>query len=475
MNALTKTFAKQIAQEEIDCIEKMMRQKQRLSYHLMPPTGWLNDPNGLCYFQGKYHVFFQYAPFDVDGGLKFWGHYSSQDMLEWKYEGTALYPDTIYDCHGVYSGSAIEKDRKLHLFFTGNVKLNGAYDYIHNGRESSTLHVVSEDGIHFEQKKLAIHCADYPEEYTCHIRDPKVWKEENGYKMLLGGRKQNHQGAVLLYSSTDLEKWEYEGEMTTKKPFGYMWECPDFFTISGEKILSVSPQGLKREAWKFQNVYQSGYFILHDGLPKEEQFYEWDMGFDFYAPQTFEDELGRRILIGWMGMPDSESEYRNPTAETEGWQHCLTVPRELTWKNDKIYQYPVKEIDSLRGVDRCFDLEHSKMEVTGPYDLELEVAGDYVHVNLGENLSLNCEKSAVRLQLSKEAGAGRNVRNAILPSGSLKNLRVLVDTTAVEIFLNDGEVVFSTRYYPGCEKQLVKVDASQVSGRIYQMNGYKIK
>ncbi len=475
MNVLTKAFAKQVAQEEAESSKKVKEQKQRLTHHLMPPVGWMNDPNGLCYFQGKYHVFFQYAPFEVRGGLKFWGHYSSQDMLEWKYEGTALYPDTIYDCHGVYSGSAIEKDGKLHLFFTGNVKLDGAYDYIHNGRESSTLHVVSEDGIHFEQKKLAIHCADYPEEYTCHIRDPKVWKEKDGYKMILGARKQNHQGAVLLYSSADLETWEYEGEITTEESFGYMWECPDLFEISGGKILSVSPQGLKRDTWKFQNVYQSGYFVLQDENPQEEQFREWDMGFDFYAPQTFEDGLGRRILIGWMGMPDSESEYCNPTAETEGWQHCLTVPRELTWKHGRIYQYPVKEIEQLRGAVRELDLEHSSVKVIGPYDMELEVTGDGAHVNLGNSLFLECRKDKVSVRISEEAGAGRDVRNAILPSGELKKLRFLVDTTAVEIYLNDGEVVFSMRYYPGCEKQLVAVEASQLSGRIYEMKSYRIR
>lgn len=475
MNALTKVFAKQVAQEELGFLKKIEEQKQRLTHHLMPPTGWLNDPNGLCYFQGKYHVFFQYSPFEANGGLKFWGHYSSCDLLEWKYEGTALYPDTIYDCHGVYSGSAIEKDGNMHLFFTGNVKLDGEYDYINDGRESSTLHAVSEDGIRFETKEVAIHCTEYPEEYTCHIRDPKVWKEENCYKMILGGRKKNDQGTVLIYHSEDMENWEYERELTTKQPFGYMWECPDLFELSGQKILSVSPQGLERETWKFQNVYQSGYFPLQDENPQEEQFREWDMGFDFYAPQTFEDESGRRILIGWMGMPDADEEYHNPTAETEGWQHCLTVPRELTWKNGQIYQYPVRELEKLRKDARSFDPEQPEMELEGSYDMELEVSGDSVSVKLGENLHLSCHKDQVSVKLSKDAGAGRDVRNAVLPSGALKKLRILADTTAVEIYLNDGEVVFSIRYYPENEKQLLRVDAEEVSGRVYQMNGYKIK
>ena len=147
MSTLTK-----VLERNIKVIEKnadLTEGRFRLGHHLMPPVGWLNDPNGLCWYKGKYHVFFQYAPFDVEGGLKFWGHYTSEDLVDWKYEGTALYPDSPYDCHGVYSGSALAESEKLHLFFTGNVKIDGDYDYINEGRETSTLHVESEDGIHF--------------------------------------------------------------------------------------------------------------------------------------------------------------------------------------------------------------------------------------------------------------------------------------------------------------------------------------
>lgn len=154
MSTLTK-----VLERNIKVIEKnanLTEGRFRLGHHLMPPVGWLNDPNGLCWYKGRYHVFFQYAPFDVEGGLKFWGHYTSEDLVDWKYEGTALYPDSPYDCHGVYSGSALAESEKLHLFFTGNVKIDGDYDYINEGRETSTLHVESEDGIHFGDKEEII-------------------------------------------------------------------------------------------------------------------------------------------------------------------------------------------------------------------------------------------------------------------------------------------------------------------------------
>ena len=188
-------------------------QTNRLTHHLMPPVGWLNDPNGLCWYKGRYHVFFQYSPFEANGGLKFWGHYSSEDMISWRYEGVPLLPDSIYDCHGVYSGSAIAEKDKLHLFYTGNIKMDGDYDYINNGRQSSTLHVESADGLHFGTKEVAVSCEDYPENYTCHIRDPKVWKEGEEYRMILGGRQKSDQGAVLFYSSEDLKNWKFDCEL----------------------------------------------------------------------------------------------------------------------------------------------------------------------------------------------------------------------------------------------------------------------
>ena len=309
MSALTKVFTDEIRKIEETHWAEMVSKPYRLTHHLMPPCGWLNDPNGLSWYQGRYHVFFQYSPFEVKGGLKFWGHYSSEDLINWIYEGVSLYPDSPADCHGVYSGSALAEEETLHLFYTGNVKLDGDYDYINNGRCANTLHVESKDGIEFGIKENVIPCTQYPEDYTCHIRDPKVWKEGDRYRMVLGGRRKDDHGAVLLYSSWNLKQWKLDRELTTEEKFGYMWECPDMFELNGKEILSVSPQGVKREEYRYQNIYLSGYFILRDGGVSTEDFREWDMGFDFYAPQTFVDKKGRRILIGWMGMPDAEEEY----------------------------------------------------------------------------------------------------------------------------------------------------------------------
>ena len=472
MSTLTKVLERNVA-----AIEKnadMTEGRFRLGHHLMPPVGWLNDPNGLCWYKGKYHVFFQYAPFDVEGGLKFWGHYTSEDMIDWKYEGTALYPDSSYDCHGVYSGSALVDDGKLHLFFTGNVKIDGDYDYINEGRETSTLHVESEDGIHFSNKEEVISFSEYPEEFTCHIRDPKVWKENGKYFMVLGGRLKGDTGAVLVYESGDLKEWKLLRTITTPEVFGYMWECPDYFELDGEKILSVSPQGLTREEFRFQNIYQSGYFILkEDGSVDVKDFREWDMGFDFYAPQTFTDVQGRRILIGWMGMPDADEEYVNKTIE-EGWQHCLTVPRELKLKDGKILQYPVKELENLRKEKTVLNDENSavelRVEVNEGFDLVLEeiaLTGSSFQISMGGQMLFRYENGTAEIGFPGVTGAGRKVRKAQI--NELRNIRFLVDTSAAEIYLNDGETVFSTRYYPDREDLLLKIQGGKFKGNLWNL------
>lgn len=112
-----------------------------------------------------------------------------------------------------------------------------------------------------------------------------------------------------------------------------MWECPDFFKIDGQKFLMICPQGLESSEFIYQNIYQSSYFPIDIDLKNKTyslgDFYEFDFGFDFYAPPTFEDEKGRRILIGWMGIPDAD--YTNSTVKNY-WQHGLTIPSELSVK-----------------------------------------------------------------------------------------------------------------------------------------------
>ena len=143
--------------------ERVAADPRRLAFHLMPETGWLNDPNGLCQFHGEYHIYYQYTPFEPTGELKLWGHYSTRDFLTYVRHEPVLFPDQDFDAHGVYSGSALAEGDVLHCFYTGNVKYfdRPDYDYIMTGRGSNTVHVTSRDGENFSEKKVVLTNADY--------------------------------------------------------------------------------------------------------------------------------------------------------------------------------------------------------------------------------------------------------------------------------------------------------------------------
>ncbi|MEG0275294.1 MAG: glycoside hydrolase family 32 protein, partial [Longicatena sp.] len=149
--------------------EEVKKDKYRLAYHIMPPTGWLNDPNGLCQFLGVNHIYYQYTPQTPTWGIKSWGHYTTKNWVEYHEEEPFLFADSIYDCDGVYSGSAFVEDDKIHYFYTGNVKYNDKeYDYITSGREQNTVLVTSTDGFTFDKKHLVLQNTDYPKDMSVH-------------------------------------------------------------------------------------------------------------------------------------------------------------------------------------------------------------------------------------------------------------------------------------------------------------------
>lgn len=437
--------------------------KYRPQFHIAPPQGWLNDPNGLCQMDGIHHIFFQYSPDNPRGGDKYWGHYETADFVNYDFTGILLSPDTPEDKDGVYSGCAYTENGTMYLYYTGNVKHPGDYDYIYQGREANTILVTSRDGKSASPKEVLLKSADYPATLSNHVRDPKVIFKDGRYYMVLGARTKEDHGCVLLYTSDNKKNWTFD-HYIKKDDFGYMWECPDLFTLEGRQFLSVSPQGLKSEAYRYQNVYQSGYFsAAGDLLTNEcqlEDFTEWDLGFDFYAPQTYMDERGRRILIGWMGVPDAE--YDHDPSIDEGWQHMLTIPRELICDEDhhRILQNPVQEMTELRDqllTEEVVDLPKS-IFLTTPYELLLsDLNGNDFELTFDDDLHFSYESKTGFLELSfgQENGAegfssgfGRTSRKHLIPEGEkITDIRVFVDTCCIEIFANHGAYVFTTKYF----------------------------
>ncbi len=443
-----------------------MKNNFRQKLHLEPSNGWLNDPNGLCFFNGEYHVYFQYSPDSAEGiGRKCWGHWCSPDLLKWRFTGTVLLPDTPEDRSGVYSGCGFVKADTLYLFYTGNVREEGNHDYITSGRGANVILVTTKDGHNMSPKKVLLRNADYPDYCSCHVRDPKVWEENGRYHMVLGARTLAAKGCVLYYISDDLENWTYDRTIFGEDE-SYMWECPDAFTLGGISFLSVSPQGVPHEKYVFQNVYSSGYFTIgKDGDP--ENYREWDKGFDFYAPQSFDAPDGRKLFIGWEGIGDIP--YSNPTTAL-GWQHCLTLPRELS-VNDKgnICQTPVRELERLR-IDGTAVNNGAAVSAELPFEFVGKCIGNF-SIKLSGVMTLKYEDGEFSMTfVSESAGSGRTVRYAKL--AECTDIRIIADTASAEIYLNGGETVLSSRMYP--EDTQITLNSEGVEGILYRLGWIEV-
>lgn len=423
-------------------------------YHLAAPAGWLNDPNGLCQNKGIYHFYFQYSPFDPKGGQKYWGHYESKDFINWTYTGAVLAPDCVLDKDGVYSGSALCEEGKLFLYYTGNVKEEGMHDFVTSGRGANTVLVETGDGHHMGEKCCLMTNKDYPQDLTCHVRDPKVFTKNGNYYMVQGARTKEDKGVVLVFTSPDRQNWRYCSRLQTKETFGYMWECPDLFELEGKEFLSVSPQGLEDEEYRFQNTHQSGYFVVKGDFSGEDEcelsaFREWDMGFDFYAPQTFlsrtQEGRERRILVGWSGMIDCE--YDNQPAVEQGWQHMLTIPRELKLCGDVIYQTPVEEIKQLRRKEK--KVWEDEFVTAGASEIFVEAEEkSSIQVQIGSGLFLTYDSSfgEFSMDFHDASGRGRSVRRIKL--SRLETLDIYLDRSIIEVYINGGLFVFTSHFYP---------------------------
>lgn len=451
-----KVFAKDYKnwyKENTEYRKQVERDPRRLQFHLMPKTGWMNDPNGLCQMNGVYHIFYQHTPFEPTGELKLWGHYTTRDFIHYEDDGPVLYPDSDLDAHGAYSGSAYVEDGTMQVFYTGNLKYfdRADYDYTNSGRGSNTIRITSQDGHHFSEKQLLMTTADYPADMSCHVRDPKVFRRNGRYYMVLGARDKESRGLVLLYESQDLEHWRLKSRITSEEPFGYMWECPDLFEINGQWFLTCCPQGVPAQGIGYANVHQSVWMKLDCDFDRDsyriEEVRQLDRGTDFYAQQSFLDEKGRRILIGWMGIPDAD--YTNPTTEA-GWQHALTLPRELTVRDGKLIQQPIEELLELRDgapTEYLFGGATEAFAEAAPSVYEALIDFDScrtMELTLRKGVVLRYQDHVLTLDPGT-TGYGRTERSVGVER--LEALRIFMDTSAVEIFVNHGEEVFTSRIY----------------------------
>jgi len=357
-----------------------------LKYHYKTKKGWVNDPNGLVYFDGYCHVFYQHAPHYETPWKEpmHWGHARTKDFLNWEELPVALYPDMPYDKDGCWSGTAIVKDDTLYLFYASVSKPEGAQDAIQN-----VSIAYSKDGIHFTKYDGNPVIPGFPADGSPDFRDPAVTCIDGVYYLVMAsGHKETNTARLLLYKSSNLFDWTYEGILCQWENAVYA-ECPSFMPAGDKYLLTCSV--CHSDHHYFSVMFGS----FADSKFTIEASAEVDKGPDQYAGQVFLDHKGRTILISWV----PGWKYAGYAAKDVG---CMSVPRELKYIDGRICGYPVEEVRHL--------LKDS--------DPAVQITEDGFIIE-------------------------RTGRDPVVYQGTVTDLKILRDAFILEVYVNGGEHVYT--------------------------------
>lgn len=427
----------------------MVQDPHRPRAHFLPPRNWMNDPNGLIYWGGEYHLFYQHNPNGPFWGTMHWGHAVSPDLIRWRHLPNALAPTPGGpDKDGCFSGCAVDNDGVPTLVYTG---------------VSPEVQCVatSADGLITWQKHPGNPVIGGPPEglEVTGFRDPFVWRENGEWRMVVGSGIRGEGGAVLLYRSPDLLRWEYLGPLCTGSgaETGEMWECPNFFPLGDRHVLIVSPVPLKKSLY-FIGRYDGARFT-----PERQGVL--DAGGHYYAPLSLVDALGRRVIFGWLWEGRSDAAQR-----AAGWAGVQSHPRVLTLgEGGDLRTEPLPELSTLRGERR-----HYQNLSIPPEGVSPDVSGDCLEIRAeidpgaaraaglrllaspnGEEETLllydreagNLTLDSSRASLSPEVHRGAHATDLPLASGEPIRLRVFLDRSVVEVYANERRCL-TGRVYP---------------------------
>jgi beta-fructofuranosidase len=318
--------------------QRLAEDHHRPGYHLAAPAGWLNDPNGLLQWNGRYHVFYQHNPAGPFHGTIHWGHAVSDDLVSWADRPVALSPDPDGpDRDGCWSGCAVDDDGTPTILYTGG-----------RDREQLPCLAVSPDGtldrwrkdpanpvIESAPRDIDVLSTD---DWSAEFRDHCVWRDRDTWYHVIGSGVSGVGGTALLYRGETLDDWEYVGPLLTGdwEGAGAVWECPELLRYGEYDLLHVS------------NYEDTEYFVGTADLVspsfRVESHDKLDYG-DFYAPQSLATDDGRTLLFGWL--PEARSTGAQWAA---GWSGCLSLPREVNVTDDgRLRQRPARELTALRG------------------------------------------------------------------------------------------------------------------------------
>lgn len=481
------------------------QEKWRPQFHFTPATNWMNDPNGMVFYEGEYHLFYQFNPFGTQWGHMSWGHAVSRDMVSWEHLPVALYEENDVM---IFSGSAVVdwmntsgfgKDGKppLVAIYTGHYTkkpLQNQQIAYSNDRGRTWTKFTGNPVLDIGEKDF---------------RDPKVsWHEPTKRWVMTVAWPVQHK--VRFYASPNLKDWTHLSDFGPAGATGGIWECPDLFPLriqgtQKEKwvlIVNLNPGGPAggSACQYFVGEFDGKVFTLDPSYPKAQPLWA-DYGADFYAAVSWSDipkRDGRRLWLGWM----SDWRYANEVP-TSPWRSAMSIPRELllhrTPKGLRVFQQPVRELENLRGKrhrlggvpvakanawlrERKLNADLLDMEVTfavaGATNFGVKISN-----SAGEETLVRCDVGAGRLSLDRSRSGkidfhrefpGVHHAPLTVRDGQV-SLRILLDTSSIEVFVNDGETVVTDLILPTTDGRTLELFSDGQKPRVTILRAWELK
>ena len=421
------------ANEYIKANKSKVNKIYRLNYHMSSPVGWMNDPNGLIKFDNEYHLFYQFYPYDSKWGPMHWGHFVTNDLINYKDLDVALAPDQL-DESGCFSGGALIDDNKLKLVYTRHFEKP---DF----KSEKICLAESDDKINFNKKDILFNNELLPLNYSRKdFRDPSPYKIGDKYYIFVGGQKtDSNEGIIIVLESDTLSNFKYSFSIGPIYEFGDMAECPSYHKVDGYDVLIVSGCHVKEKNNSYKNDNSSVFLVGKiDFLNKRMDILniqECDKGDSFYAPQFIQNEE-KPIIVGWLEMWGKQI----PTDVLgHNWAGAFTIPRELEIKNNTVYQKPISLKNYYVEVENKLSrTSHVDIYAKGSFGVTFKASNGFFSI-LGN-------KEYVLLDTVSTNNLYNKIRKTDHGYDEVK-LELLLDNSSIELFVNDGEFVISSRIY----------------------------
>jgi fructan beta-fructosidase len=465
--------------------QQVYKEMYRPQIHFSPKAKWVNDPNGMVFHNGVWHLFFQYYPDSTVWGPMHWGHATSKDLIHWKEQPIALYPDSL---GYIFSGSAVvDKNNTSGFGKNGQAPLVAIFTH-HDPKGEK------EGRNNFQHQSLA-YSLDNGKSWTKYagnpvlknpgitdFRDPKVMWYEPQKKWIMTLATKDR---ITFYSSPDLKSWTKESEFGAGHgAHGGVWECPDLFTLddNGKKvwvlIVNLNPGGPNGGS---ATQYFLGEFDGSTFRPMDTKTRWLDYGPDEYAGITWSNTGNRKVFLGWM----SNWQYAN-VVPTKTWRNAMTIPRELKLKHVGkemiVAQEPVAELNGIRSkpvvlqnlqVKSPFNVAAKMGQIRFParIDIELAQANNFSLVfsnNKGEQLVIGYDEQQKNYFIDRTKSgktdfqkdfAGRHTAPRISEAKAVK-LLLIIDVSSVELFADDGLTVMTEIFFPTSPYNQVRIESA---------------